>query len=711
VRTRHVKFLIPSVVMLALVAFPGLPFVASDASSVTPTISNFTVTPSALSSGGGDVYVTAHTGGVSSCVLSVNPPLAGFPKNIKCANQLLGWPVIVLPQNSSSQPVTYQFALTASPLFGGTGSSTAGPLSVTVAPPGANVYVALGDSYAAGEGNPGPPNEPWVDHDGNPAPSNGCDRSAVGYPMLVKKWLDGDRSFPTMNLQFLACSGATTGDLWASDATAHGLKGPSTLAPQQLLDTGDLANARVITVTIGGNDLNFADILSRCDFVLHRTVCSARSRDPWIAKLKTHIDALGAVLYNTYTAIKSEASLNTPLFVVGYPDIFPTKPNGACVRRTGISVAGMTYLALLQGRLTSVMEAAANKAHANFVNPNLPSGAHSFIGHSVCAQDSYLNGAVPTNEQYSFHPNAQGQQALASDVEAVISSTVVKPTTPTWSSVDSAIGPLSVTCPTVSFCAASDPQGNVALYDGTSWSAPSYVDTTGANMNSVSCAASSHSEFCAGVDVQGNIVTYNGTTWSQPSSIESNGNGLMRVSCTTVTFCVVVDADGTAFVFNGSGWSSQIADQSGALLWAVNCPAVTYCAAFDLAGNVVTYNGSSWSAPVSVDPSGGIVGGTISCPSSSFCAISDSLGNVATFNGTSWGAAHLVDSNRLTSVACTSASFCVAIDIAGNVLTYNGTTWSQPKPMTTSAGVLWSVACPSMTFCIAGGDNGVFSYK
>ena len=159
-RTRHLTFLILSVTTLVFVGFPGLPRclqlrlvrdtydlqLHSDASS--------------LSSGGGDVYFAANTSGASSCVLSASPSVKGLPKTVKCANQLLSWPAVLLPQNSSSQPVTYTFSLTAAPLFGGTGSAVAGPISVSVSPPGANVYVALGDSYAAGEGNPGPSSDP-----------------------------------------------------------------------------------------------------------------------------------------------------------------------------------------------------------------------------------------------------------------------------------------------------------------------------------------------------------------------------------------------------------------------------------------------------------------------------------------------------------------------------------------------------------------------
>jgi hypothetical protein len=524
-----------------------------------------------------------------------------------------------------------------------------------------------------------------------------------------------DQSLSSMNLQFLACSGATTEDLWASGATGQGLKGPSRTEPQQLLDTGDLANARIVTVSIGGDDLNFADILAHCVsrvvLRIDQASCSATSKDHWISQLKAHIDALGPILFKTYKMIENETSPGTALYVVGYPDIFPAKPTTGCVPKSLISVAGMRYLSSFQSRLAGVVEAATSRANAHYVDPNSPNGPNTFIGHSLCANDPYVRGVVKTNRQYSSHPNALGQQKLAAAVEDAIRATTVSSRTPIWSNVDSNIGPLSVTCPTTSFCAANDTQGDVVTYDGTSWSAPRYVDTSGGYMNSVSCATSSKSKFCAGVDNQGYVVTFNGSSWSQPNLIDPNGDGLMRVSCANVTFCVAVDANGSALMFNGTSWSLQSnIDPSAGLLWAVSCPTSTFCAALDLAGNVVMYDGSSWSPPVNVDPTGGIQGGTISCPTSSFCAVSDSVGDVATFNGTSWSQPSLIDANRLTSISCTSASFCTAVDIAGNVLTYNGSLWSQPTALT-PVGVLWAVGCPTQTYCTAVGDNGIFTYR
>jgi serine/threonine protein kinase len=280
-----------------------------------------------------------------------------------------------------------------------------------------------------------------------------------------------------------------------------------------------------------------------------------------------------------------------------------------------------------------------------------------------------------------------------------------------FSDVDANNGLLSVSCPTRTFCAASDSSGNVSFFNGSGWSSPQDIDQTGGYLNSVSCAVAAGSVFCAAVDNQGYVVAYNGHTWGQPDQIDPGGNGLVRVSCATPSYCVAVDADGSSFTYNGQGWNEQSnIDDSGGNLWAVSCPRTDFCGAFDLAGYVLTSSGSGWTAPVQVDSSGSLVGGTISCSARTFCMISDSLGYTTALTGRTWRQPVRVDQNRLTSVSCTSDHFCIAVDIAGNFLTYNGSSWSHPAALA-PLGQLWSVSCESSRFCVAVGQDGVYTYS
>ena len=57
--------------------------------------------------------------------------------------------------------------------------------------------------------------------------------------------------------------------------------------------------------------------------------------------------------------------------------------------------------------------------------------------------------------------------------------------------------------------------------------------------------------------VSGYAASYDGTTWSQPVRLSSSGGEPDSVSCPTVRFCMAVDArDSATFLFNGSRWSS-----------------------------------------------------------------------------------------------------------------------------------------------------------
>ncbi|MGO9753829.1 MAG: Ig domain-containing protein [Solirubrobacteraceae bacterium] len=79
---------------------------------------------------------------------------------------------------------------------------------------------------------------------------------------------------------------------------------------------------------------------------------------------------------------------------------------------------------------------------------------------------------------------------------------------------------------------------------GPSWSAPKGIDD-GHQLNSVSCPSSS---FCAAVDNDGNLLTYTDGSWSSPSP---TGNQLKSVSCPSSSFCEAVGYDnkgGNGFV-------------------------------------------------------------------------------------------------------------------------------------------------------------------
>jgi sugar lactone lactonase YvrE len=106
-------------------------------------------------------------------------------------------------------------------------------------------YVALGDSYSSGEGNP--PYEEGTNTGGETP--NTCHRSAAAYGPLLSKALALE---PTT---FKACSGAVTNDIFEPNLADIG-------EPAQLSWLG--SSTKLVTLTIGGNDAGFVWVLEHC---------------------------------------------------------------------------------------------------------------------------------------------------------------------------------------------------------------------------------------------------------------------------------------------------------------------------------------------------------------------------------------------------------------------------------------------------------------
>lgn len=155
--------------------------------------------------------------------------------------------------------------------------------SVTV-----NRYAALGDSFAAGYGLPSK----------SDTASQLCARSNLAYPEL----LNGFRKLK--NLDFVACSGATTKDLWN-------------------LQLGALsASTRTVTVTIGGNDAGFSQLgclQTGCDFgQISAAVRAALAALAGVAPSDTVVSLPGIL-----AAIHARAP-HAKIFLTGYPELFGT---------------------------------------------------------------------------------------------------------------------------------------------------------------------------------------------------------------------------------------------------------------------------------------------------------------------------------------------------------------------------------------------------
>jgi lysophospholipase L1-like esterase len=232
-----------------------------------------------------------------------------------------------------------------------------GFLAPALAP--ASSYVALGDSYSSGLGT-----RTYYEDSGS------CFRSPKAYPVLVAAQLGA-------SLRFTACSGAKTGDVLNNQ-----------LGPLS-------SSTSYVTISIGGNDAGFSDVITECAFPGWASDCEAA-----INEARSYIsNTLPGQLDNVYSAIRSRAP-SAMVGVVGYPRLF----NGEdCNAGTFFNPDEESKLNATADLLAGVEGGRAAAAGFAFVDPR---GA--FTGHAVCDDVEWLNGlSNPLME--SYHPNANGQ--------------------------------------------------------------------------------------------------------------------------------------------------------------------------------------------------------------------------------------------------------------------------------------------------------------
>lgn len=129
-------------------------------------------------------------------------------------------------------------------------------------------FAALGDSYSAGIG---------TGTDPDLLPSEGeCRRGQHGYPLLLHADLN-NRTGTNTTLQWLSCTGAATTDLLSG-----GPSGTSTTTkarpPSQLDALDTTLPLDFATLSVGGNDLGFFDVMNACIFRFygwHSGTCAA----------------------------------------------------------------------------------------------------------------------------------------------------------------------------------------------------------------------------------------------------------------------------------------------------------------------------------------------------------------------------------------------------------------------------------------------------
>src|SRR5664279_2813017 len=258
-------------------------------------------------------------------------------------------------------------------------------------------------------------------------------------------------------------------------------------------------------------------------------------------------------------------------------------------------------------------------------------------------------------------------------------------------------GPVSVSCPTATFCAAVDTQGAALTFNGTTWTPPiTITDSADYGWTSVSCPSAS---FCVAVGDGGQVSTFNGATWTSPVTLPS-GWALMSVSCATSMFCVAMGSNGRAFTFNGTTWSTGYQGPLGSFA-SVSCPTTNVCQVVGYWG-AASFNGSAWGPFIELAP--WFLFNAVSCSSATFCMAGAGSSYTYMYNGATWAPVALpVPDAHLNMISCRSSTYCVGTESSGGVnpqrsFIFNGTSWSGPTTIGSSQTRVEDISCPTTTY-------------
>jgi len=260
------------------------------------------------------------------------------------------------------------------------------------------------------------------------------------------------------NWEFAACSGAEVQQFYDTNVNYE----PFEIELPQLLAV-DPSVTTLVTLTIGGNNVGFTDVLNACLFggkgATGATGCSNRGTAIWneiegkngtLASLGNGISIPGfgkKSLADVYVDIAQRVKAGGQVIVAGYPHLFGANPNFyqtgpyynrlACHAGTAaadLPVVGGNYWVDYQdaqwiNSLTDRGDAIISQ-QVSLANSRLRAmGSRTvityapvvpqFANHGLCDRDgSYINGLQidtihETYKQTSFHPNYSGQRAYA----------------------------------------------------------------------------------------------------------------------------------------------------------------------------------------------------------------------------------------------------------------------------------------------------------
>lgn len=285
-----------------------------------------------------------------------------------------GWRLLVTVLLSAF--VTTLVMTTASP-------AQAAPVRYTGGP-----YIAMGDSRASG-----------AFYSLNPAYFSGCKRSTLNYPRYV--------AMMTLPRHFVdtSCSGAQSVHLYRQPQHT-----PGGTKPIQLHSVP--RDAQLITVSIGGNDMQWMAVLNQCKisrpFTDRRCRHSARLEN----EVRTRIQRMEDRVTPALSAIRKKAP-RAQIIVVGLGGFIG---NNGCWPLVPLSDPDARWMRQVFNRANDALARATRKVEGTFVDANRGSA-----GHDACnVVNPWYESALSKKIALPYHVNQAGSLAIAMMVNNAI---------------------------------------------------------------------------------------------------------------------------------------------------------------------------------------------------------------------------------------------------------------------------------------------------
>lgn len=309
------------------------------------------------------------------------------------------------------------------------------------------VVVSLGDSYSSGEGI-----EPFYSQE-----------EALDRKIAIDDWLAhrSQKSWPSLlrvpNVEgtmanykvpldstndaicqwyFAASSGAETWHFWDGQKKEYDIstglfservKEHKYLAPQLDVFEDLWGEVDYVTLSIGGNDVGFADIIMTC--AVNSTYLHFGAESKLEEKLDAtwnDIEYTESSIYDAYQGIHRGAGNQASIIVAGYPQLLSPDGKGFVISQKEAKLVNKN-VSLFNNRIKRIIKDCQDDGiDIRFVDVE-----SEFSGHLAYSNAPWINEIIFTKESqdldnhwfgsaYSMHPNALGAQAYARLVNATI---------------------------------------------------------------------------------------------------------------------------------------------------------------------------------------------------------------------------------------------------------------------------------------------------